>query len=147
MRRLRLLVLLSSMIAACVDLPDGWEDARPVDELRQAACAGSPYEGYDERVEGSLDASPLNIAVRESSFRCEQDVEGFYRVRGGTLDLLIQPIDMNPNVVAGCDCLYDIEMSIALEVDLAPSAASVYRRWDNLNEPNDPVLVGTLTRD
>ncbi len=81
------------LLAACgPDLPAGWEDAVPVDSLTQTECLGiSPYEAHDERVEGDLGASPL-------------------------------------------------------EVDLAPDAVTVYRRWDNLNDPNDPVEIGALTR-
>jgi hypothetical protein len=130
------------------DLPEGWEDARPVDTLTQTECLGiDPYEEHDERVEGDISSSPLEVSLREGHFRCEQEVEGFYKVDGSEVDVLLQPVRMNPKSVAKCDCLYDIDITLSLEVDLAPEALTLYRRWDNLNEPNDPVEIGTLTRD
>lgn len=136
-------------LAACgPDLPAGWEDARPVTSLVQSECDGSPLKkAHDERVEGDITASPLEVVLREGHFRCAQDVEGFYKLSGTGVDVLVQPVDMNPRVVAACDCLYDVEMTVALEVDLAPDAVTVFRRWDNLNDDNDPVEIGSLVRE
>jgi hypothetical protein len=50
---------------------------------------------------------------------------------------------MHPEVVAGCDCLYDIAMRVH---DVDPDVVSLYRRWDDINDPNDPVLVDTVER-
>lgn len=140
--------LTLTLLIACgrPDLPPGWEGAEPVDSLDQAPCEGSPYEDHDERVEGDLSASPFQVALREGHFRCEQEVEGFYRVVGGDIEVLVQPIDMKPRQVAGCDCLYDVEMTVRPEADLAPNAITVYRRWDHHNSPNEPVRVGTVER-
>ena len=136
-----------ALCAGCApDLPAGWEDATAIDSLTQSACDGNPYENFDERVEGDISSSPLMVQYREAHFRCEQPVEGFYRVVGGAVDVLVQPEDLDPGAVAGCDCLYDIDMSFSLEVDLAPERLTLYRRWDNLNDPNEPVEVGTLLR-
>lgn len=144
MTRLRCLALTA--LAACgPDLPEGWSDARPVDSLEQTQCLGSPYEDFDEHVEGDIGASPMQVSLKQGHFRCEQDVEGFYRVVDGGVDVLVQPIDMDPKAVPNCDCLYDIDMTISLDVDLAPDPVTVYRRWDNLNDDNDPVEIGSLT--
>jgi hypothetical protein len=70
-------------------------------------------------------------------FRCAQDVGGFYRMDGETVEVLIQPVDMNPSEVARCDCLYDV----SFEVPERATSWALWRRWDNLNEPNDPELV------
>ena len=44
--------------------------------------------------------------------------------------------------MAGCDCLYSIVIDIT---DLAAGdyAVSLSRRWDNINDPNDPVPIAT----
>jgi hypothetical protein len=55
--------------------------------------------------------------------------------------VLVQPIDMNPSAVAACDCLYEIRMTVPVEV---PATVTLYRRWDALNEPNDPVEIGSV---
>jgi hypothetical protein len=145
---LRTTAPLLALLACGPDLPDGWSDAQRVTSLTQTEClTGSPYEGYDERVEGDLSVSPLQVALREARFRCAQDVAGFYRLAGTGVDVLVQPIDMNPRAVAGCDCLYDIDIALRLEVDLAPERVTVYRRSDNLSAPNEPVLIGSVERD
>ena len=45
-------------------------------------------------------------------FRCAQSVEGFWLAEHDTLHVLVQPIDMDPSEVAGCDCLYDLSMTV-----------------------------------
>lgn len=126
----------------CADLPEGWEDAEPIPDFYQRQCAGGdPYEDYDERVEASATADAVSVDYLEAHFRCAQDVEGFYKRSGDQVDVLVQPVDMNPSQVAGCDCLYDINMTLPVE---PPSTVTVYRRWDNLNSPNDPVKIATV---
>jgi hypothetical protein len=78
----------------------------------------------------------------DAHFRCEQSVEGFLRESGSAVDLLVQPIDMNPTSVAMCDCLYEIVM-IVKPLAAGQHDVTLYRRWDAINEPNDPVLIGT----
>lgn len=127
---------------ASVDLPAGWEDAKRVTQLTQDDCSGSPYEGADERISVTPGTGKLAIDYQEAHFRCEQDVEGFYRSTGSALDVLVQPIDMDPDSVAACDCLYDVTIGID---PVAPGSrqVTVYRRWDNINDPNDPVRIGS----
>jgi len=141
-------MLILVAFAACgADLPEGWEDARRVAALEQSACAGDPYGaddtggGPDERVEASASADGLAVSYLEAHFRCAQDVAGWYRTPDGDVDVLVQPVDMNPRSVAKCDCLYDVTFTVPVQ---APVTLTLYRRWDNLNDPNEPVLVGTV---
>jgi hypothetical protein len=69
-------------------------------------------------------------------------VEGFYKLDGAALDILVQPVDMHPSAVANCDCAYGIQFTIK---PLASGAVqtTLYRRWDDLNEPNEPVTIAT----
>jgi len=82
----------------------------------------------------------LGVEYTAAQFRCEQDVEAFVRSESARLDVLIQPIDMSPTQVAGCDCLYDISFDVPLE--RGSYAFTLYRRRDNLNDSNEPVEVG-----
>ncbi|MCA9300560.1 MAG: hypothetical protein KDA28_15925 [Phycisphaerales bacterium] len=135
--------VLAALVGCAARLPEGWEDARPVASLVQTECGGSPYEAFDERVEVDLASDPLVVEAFETHFRCAQDVEGFVREEGDAVEVLVQPIDMTPKVVAGCDCLYDLVIEVgARPDDLA--RVSVYRRWDDLNDANDPVLIGEV---
>jgi len=123
------------------DLPLGWESAKRVAELIQLECSGSPYDNPNERVSFNAGNQKLDVDYREAHFRCAQDVEGFSREVGAAIDVLVQPIDMNPQSVTKCDCLYDI--TILLEpVASGAHDVTVYRRWDNLNDPNEPVRIG-----
>ena len=141
------LMAMGLMGCAGADLPAGWEDAKHVEGLTQSACGGSPYEDFDERVEGDISGSPLVVAYREAHFRCEQEVEAFYRVVDADVEVLVQPVDMNPSAVAGCDCLYDVDFQIRLEEDLAPTELVLFRRWDEAGGPTEPIEVGRLERE
>jgi hypothetical protein len=141
----RMMVFGALVLVGCggADLPEGWETAKAIEGLTQTECKGS---ALDETIMEQLVATPEAGAVRlkynAAHFRCEQEVEGFVRIGSGKVDVLVQPVDMDPSAVAGCDCLYDIGMAIkglpkgAVDVEL-------YRRWDNINDPNDPEKVGS----
>jgi hypothetical protein len=61
-----------------------------------------------------------------------------------SVEFLVQPTDMNPSSVAGCDCLYEITM--ATDASTGPATVTVYRRWDHHGgTPTDPVLVGSAS--
>ena len=138
---LLLLPLLGTACDLFLDLPDGWEDAERVDDFTQHDCEGSPYDtGWSEQMTAWSADPGIRVEGDPLHFRCEQDVEAFYKVEGGQVDVLIQPIDMNPRVVAGCDCLYRVEAGIP---ESPPADVTLYRRWDAINDPNDPVLVGS----
>jgi hypothetical protein len=123
------------------DLPAGWEDAEPIEDLSQSPCDGSPYDtGWSEAMTAWEAAPGIRAAGDPLHFRCEQEVEGFYRQEGEALDVLIQPVDMHPEVVAGCDCLYRVEVGLP---QAPPATVTLYRRWDGINDPNDPVRVGS----
>ncbi len=145
MTRTMLAVLFASLAAGCqliADLPAGWEDAEPVSSLVQAECDGDPYEGSNEMVDATPGIDAVDVSYTEAHFRCAQDVEAFYLLEGDVLSILVQPIDMDPGAVAGCDCLYDIDLSVDVETT-TPLTVELYRRWDNINDPNDPVYIGT----
>lgn len=131
------------LFACSSDLPAGWEDALPVDSFSQADCDGSPYEAYESTVSADLSGDPLQVLASDVPFRCVQDVEGYYRTEGTTLQVLVQPIDMHPSEVAACDCLYDLTIGVE---GVQADAVDLYRRWDAGNEPNDPVFVGSAAR-
>ncbi|XXT14968.1 hypothetical protein WME94_32440 [Sorangium sp. So ce429] len=126
------------------DLPEGWEDAEAIEGLTQSECLAS---AYDATVKETLAATPANGAVRldyrAAHFRCEQEVEGFVRTAGGKVEVLVQPAEMDPSAVVRCDCRYDIGMKID-GLDKGAVTVELYRRWDNINEPNEPVKVGSV---
>ncbi|MCC6876011.1 MAG: hypothetical protein IT378_17010 [Sandaracinaceae bacterium] len=136
-------IALVVLLAGCgtYDLPPGWEGAARLPVV-QTECGGTPYEPHDERLEAVGARGRALLDLRETTFRCAQDVEAFAREGQSSLDVLVQPRDMNPEMVAACDCLYDVHVEVdALEP--GPYSVAAFRRWDNWNDPNDPVPVGT----
>lgn len=127
------------LLAACADLPEGWEDAERIADFSQSPCSGDPYEGPEATVTTSVDDGATAFVYDAAQFRCSQDVEGFARIDGDVLGVLVQPVDMNPSSIAKCDCLYRLEFTVP-EWD---GAWEVWRRWDAINDPNDPELVAT----
>jgi hypothetical protein len=128
------------------DLPPGWEAAERIEELVQHPCGGNALSGeQNEVLMVSATDRGIDVAYDHAHFRCVQDVEAFAKRGAGHLDILVQPIDMNPSAVAGCDCLYDISMSMPMTS--GSYRLSLYRRWDNLNKPNAPVGIGSFDVD
>jgi hypothetical protein len=136
--------LTLSFLSACSssgpnpDLPPGWQDAELVEQLTQAPCA-EPGVGWEviSEIDTSSTATGFELVYDDAQFRCEQSVEAYARKQAGSIDLLVQPVDMHPAKVAGCDCLYRVSMEIP-----APAGTyrlGLYRRWDSLNDPN-PVI-------
>jgi hypothetical protein len=124
------------------DLPAGWEDAQAVTNFTQAACGGSVGPGSpSESIDVDAGQGSVNVEYHNANFRCDQAVEGFLRMSPKSVDFLVQPTDMNPSSVAGCDCLYEI--TLAASVPEGPTTVTVYRRWDEKSGNTNPVEVGT----
>jgi hypothetical protein len=146
------IAIVCASLAACAggdggtgaDLPTGWENAERVDQLVQMECGGSPQGDYSEQATFVPGSGSLGVDYQDAPFRCEQDVEGFVLHGTGSLELLVQPIDMDPDEVAACDCLYHIEIDV-LGLAAGELEVSLERRWDHLNEPNDPIPIAART--
>lgn len=132
-------------LAACAsggdDLPAGWAGAAPAKNLVQEVCPGG-MDFSDEQASFTGGEGSIAVDYRQAHFRCEQDVEGFLKVGDGTVEMLVQPIDMHPRAVAACDCGYNITF-VAEPVAAGTVQATLYRRWDGMNEPNDPVHIAS----
>jgi hypothetical protein len=124
------------------DLPEGWGDAEKVTEFLQFACGGSALEGGNERMDLRGAEHEVLIEYYDAHFRCAQDVEAYSMESGDHLEVLVQPVDMDPDGVAACDCLYEIHLIVDTDEEQEYSV-TLYRRWDNLNSDNEPVVVDT----
>lgn len=132
-------LLLLALCVACTDLPEGWDDAEPI-EITQSDCKGSVIgSGETEEIQTSQQGSVVELNYVDAHFRCDQAVEGFARRGEDSVDLLFQPVDMNPSAVARCDCRYDLKASVLFRNE---TKLSVWRRWDSVGGEKAPVLVG-----
>lgn len=111
------------------DLPSGWEGATLIEGFTQKACEGSPYDGPAAVVTTVGIPGAVSIDYEHAAFRCSQDVEGYVRRSDGAFDVLVQPVEMDPDSVAKCDCLYDIVMDIPAEA--RAYTVTLYQRGDN----------------
>jgi len=136
------LLSVSGCDSSSSDLPAGWQGAQKIADFTQMECGGSPINGPAESVDAAGVEGAIEVDYENAPFRCAQDVEGFVRREDGKLDILIQPVDMDPSSVAKCDCLYHIVATVPAEA--GAHAVTVYRRWDHRNDPNDPVEVGMV---
>jgi hypothetical protein len=141
-------------LAACTDatygvpdLPETWADAQHIARFTQGPCNCAAPGGPPETIEASANDGSIDVSYAHAAFRCQQDVEGYVRQDGEAIDVLVQPINLNPVFLSKCDCQYDVAMTIpAAKRGRYPAGAyrlSVYRRWDNVNEPNDPLEIGS----
>jgi hypothetical protein len=125
------------------DLPQGWETADRVASFGQSACGESPIGGPSESLEVASAPNAVEVDYRHAHFRCSQSVEAFARSSTGVMDILVQPVDMNPADVARCDCLYEITMSIPVPV--GQYELTLYRRWDHKSGADEPRRVASRT--
>lgn len=139
-----LLLGLGAAMAACgtPDLPEGWQDAAAADEFVADEIGQTDYEDPEVGavyISGNLD----RLEVRyHASFPCTEDLEGFQRIDGQDVDLLVQPTDLHPDAVAGSDCTFDVDLTV-LGLDDGTYHVRVYRRDNELvDEDLEAVLVG-----
>jgi hypothetical protein len=125
------------------DLPQGWETADRVASFEQSVCGESPSGGPSESLEIATSPGAVEVGYHHAHFRCSQTVEAFARSSTGVMDILVQPVDMDPLAVARCDCLYEITMSIAAPV--GQYELTLYRRWDHKSGADEPRRVASRT--
>jgi hypothetical protein len=125
------------------DLPPGFEGARSI-VLSQTTCAEyvTDYLLVLDRLEWNDDQT--GGRYHYAMFRCEQQVCGYLQNTGATYQLLIQPCEMHPGIgdYSRCDCYYTLEFATPTGAE----TVEVWRRWDELVSPTEPVFIGTLSR-
>ncbi|MFK7930396.1 MAG: hypothetical protein AB8H79_19565, partial [Myxococcota bacterium] len=67
----------------------------------------------------------------------------FLRPAENGVDILVQPVEMNPDIVAGCDCLYDL--SIGFNGTESTTKFTFFKRGDELGGPSSPALIFELS--
>ncbi len=138
-----LFTLAGTTLVACgPDLPGGWEDAVTVDEFAADEIGETDWEDPEldqVHISGNLDRLE---AAYLGSFPCTTDLEGFQRIDGTDIDLLVQPTDLHPGEVAGSDCTFDIDFTV-VGLDEGTYHVRVYRRdSDMVDDTLATILVG-----
>jgi hypothetical protein len=148
------MVILLATMTGCTDatygsaeLPPDWEDASRIERFRQSGCGNSPASvGPAETIDVAVTGGTIDINYAHAPFRCQQNVEGFVRETGNALDVLVQPVDMNPAQPTTCSCLYDLGLTLPARAgSYKPGeyTLTIHRRWDNVVAENPLVPVST----
>lgn len=136
------------------ELPEGWEDAAPVDDFHQEECGGSPYG--DDTGGGGVDTGALalvaeadgttavSVSAGPIAARCSQDLTAYWQLGGSGAEVLIQPVDLHPSTVAKCDCTYAVSMSVPTP---APVTLDVWQRSDAYAGDPDLWQLGTVSAE
>ena len=147
MRRISVLLQASAVAIlvapiACTRLPAEWRGAAAPEAFRQSACNDHPIDSAPERLAVLGGAGRVSVDYFDAHFRCEQRVAAYVKVSRARVDVLVEPVEMNPISVAKCDCLYDIHLEVP-HVPPGTYDVTLSRRWDNRQSPNEPKQVGS----
>lgn len=140
--------LLTTLAMLCwvgcggVELPEGWEDALEVDEFDAEEIGETDYDDPDLGAVGIMgNVDRLEVSYR-ASFPCTQQVEAFQMVSGNDVELLVQPVDLHPDAVAGSDCTQEIAITLT-GLDDGTYHVLLHRRdCDQVDEAMEIQLVG-----
>ena len=112
------------------DLPGFWTGARLIQDFNQETC----NEDMDEVTANAPKASTkivegnLILTYPNAHFRCDQSVQGFIKQRDDRYAVLVQPIEMNPVMVAKCDCGYTLTATLP---NVTANEIRLFHRGDN----------------
>ncbi len=128
------------LLLGCADLPVAFEGATPVPGFEQSGCLGEPSPAIAAHGTITSITGGVDVWLADLPFRCEQRLEAFMLVEERTeVSLLVQPIDMDPEEVAKCDCLYEVTAHIVLTT--GHYNMDVYIRGDHSSGHDSPKLV------
>ena len=107
-----------------------WADATLIENFTQASCNEDMEDVMASAPKASTRVVDDSVVLTypNAHFRCDQPVQGFVKQTDSGYFVLIQPVEMNPVMVAKCDCGYTLEATL-------PTANSndvrVFHRGDN----------------
>ena len=133
-----LLLALVTIAVGCrpwpPEMPESWEDAESVDSF-QVDDLGTTNFGNPALGTMTIAANPVRLeVVYVDSFPCGQEVEAFKLVGSERVDLLVQPLDLHPDVVSGSDCALDMEIVVTGLADGTWDVALYRRDSDAVDE-------------
>ena len=112
------------------DLPGIWKEATVIDNFKQETCnenmdevTATAPKAFTKIVDGNL-----RITYPNAHFRCDQDVQAFVKKRDDGYAILVQPKELNPVMVAKCDCGYTLTATLP---NVTVNAIRLFHRGDN----------------
>ena len=112
------------------NLPGIWAKATPIENFTQASCNEDMEQVMENAPKAStkIENGDLILTYPNAHFRCDQAVQGFVKQTDNGYSVLIQPAEMNPGMVAKCDCGYTLEAKLP---HVKSNDIRVFHRGDN----------------
>jgi len=112
------------------NLPGVWVEATLIENFTQASCNEDMEQVMENAPKATTKIVNDNIILRypNAHFRCDQPVQGFVRQTKTGYFVLVQPKEMNPVMVAKCDCGYTLEAKLPT---IKSNDVRVFHRGDN----------------
>lgn len=146
--RTRWVSCVGMLVCTCVlwacQAPEG--STLKVSEFSQGACSKnlplipqSPGGTVDVKASGAY----IWVTYKQAHFRCEQKVQFYVDQEDSVIKVTARPIDMNPSVVAGCDCQFDLSAKVG-PFPAGNYQVEVYHKTDNYGSPSQTTKVSSV---
>lgn len=132
------------IVTAC-GVPEG--STSLVSEFSQGACSKNlPLLPQSPTSPVSVQSEGLYVLVsyKQAPFRCEQKVQFFVKQQEQTIQVTARPVDMNPTVVAACDCNFDLQGKLG-PFPAGTYTVEVYHKTDNYGSSSETRKLSTTS--
>ncbi|TNE47682.1 MAG: hypothetical protein EP343_19185 [Deltaproteobacteria bacterium] len=117
-----------------------------VQQFNQSECMSNlpliPHAPGEQPVEIATDGAYITVLYKLANFRCEQKVMFVSEQDGTTIKVTARPVDMNPSVVAACDCKFNLSAKVG-PFDSGSYTVKVFHQTDNYGSPSETSEVGS----
>jgi hypothetical protein len=141
----RALVACALLVGVAQTGCDRWGSLRgavPLGNLRQSSCGRGKVA--EPTVEAKATSGHISAIAREVTFRCNQPAHALIRRGSKELELLVEPLDMDPTNIPKCICNYDLEFEID-GLSRGTYTLTVFHRGDHQWDTQDAVRVGSAS--
>lgn len=135
--------ILLLLVSACGEPPPGEE----VGTFSQSACLAQsnkplttkvPQQRFGRDVVSlTVSGNDIKVTYKFAHFRCAQKVKMYSKLEGKNITITVRPIDMNPSMVAGCDCEYNLSGKVG-PFSSGKYTVTVFRQWDRSQDSEAP---------
>ncbi len=137
-------LFMSCSLQAC----SGGPSNELVQQFNQSECMSNlpliPHAPGDQPVEIATDGAYITVLYKLANFRCEQKVMFVSEQEGTIIKVTARPVDMNPSVVAACDCKFNLTAKLG-PFDSGDYTVKVFHQTDNYGSPSETSEVGSAT--
>jgi hypothetical protein len=136
---LRRMFLLGTVFVGMLAIGVGCDagGTQKVSSFQQSECKKNeqglpllPRSPEEAEVSAKVSGSYVEVMYKLAPFRCAQKVGFFVEEKEGEIHVVARPNDMDPDVVAACDCTYDYNGKIG-PLAAGKYTVKIYHQGDN----------------